>query len=191
MSPALRVAAGLALALARFADAAPVPEQRLLSAQSSLQFTSRQMGVPVSGTFKRFTLFSQFDPKRLDASQISLDIDLGSVDIGNPDTEAELRKPGWFDTSRQAVASFRSSAVRATGARQFEVQGLLTIKGQSQTVRVPVALSQSGPVTMASGSFQIKRLDYRIGDGEWNELSIVANEVQIAFRLALSGMPSL
>jgi hypothetical protein len=34
-------------------------------------------------------------------------------------------------------------------------------------------------------------MDFRIGDGEWNDVSIVANDVAVHFKLALTGIPSL
>jgi polyisoprenoid-binding protein YceI len=62
-------------------------------------------------------------------------------------------------------------------------------------VVVPVILNQSGSgsslITTATGSFTIKRLDFRIGDGEWADTSMVANDVQVKFKLSLSGMTPL
>ena len=56
---------------------------------------------------------------------------------------------------------------------------------------MPVTLSQSGGYTTATGAFVIKRLDFRIGDGEWKDTSMVANDVQVKFKLSLTGVPAL
>lgn len=167
------------------------PAQQLQLAQSSLRFVSRQMGVPVEGRFKKFQAVSRFDPKRPEDSSVLLEIDLSSVDIGNADTEAELRKPGWFDFQRRPLASFRSTKVRSTGPSRFEVKGLLSIKGLEREVSVPVQLTQKAGLTFAQGSLTMLRNDFRIGDGEWNDVSIVANEVQVTFNLAISGIAPL
>jgi polyisoprenoid-binding protein YceI len=49
------------------------------------------------------------------------------------------------------------------------------------------------PVTLngatASGSFAIKRLAFDIGSGEWADTSMVADEVQVRFKLQLAGLP--
>jgi len=37
----------------------------------------------------------------------------------------------------------------------------------------------------------IKRLDFKIGDGEWKDTSMVANDVQIKFKLTLTGVGPL
>ena len=43
-------------------------------------------------------------------------------------------------------------------------------------------------VTVASGVLPIKRLAFNIGDGEWADPSMVADEVQVKFKLSLSGV---
>ena len=43
----------------------------------------------------------------------------------------------------------------------------------------------------AVGSFVIKRLDFKIGEGDWADTSMVANDVTVKFKLALTGMAPL
>jgi polyisoprenoid-binding protein YceI len=164
-------------------------QQRLLPAQSEIGFTSRQMGVPVQGRFRTFEAQLEFDPKQPEAARIALRIALASVSLGTAETEAELAKPGWFDTGRFPQASFTSTRVKNAGPGRFDVTGMLTLKGTSHELTVPVTLSQAGSTTTASGSFAIRRLDYRVGDGDWSDPSLVADEVQVKFRLALVGVP--
>jgi polyisoprenoid-binding protein YceI len=176
---------------AKPAAVSAAPAQKLVLAQSSVGFVSRQMGVPVEGKFKRFDVQSNFDPKKPEVSKVSLTIDLTSADIGNAETEGELKKPGWFDSAKRPQASFVSNAIKSVSAGKFEIDGQLTIKGNTQRVLVPISVTQSGDTTLASGAFQIKRIDFKIGDGEWNDVSIVANEVQVNFKLTLTGVPKL
>ena len=167
-------------------------QQRLLPQQSEVSFTSRQMGVPVDGKFTRFAApVMDFNPKNPAASKMSITVDLASVSIGTKETEAELSKPGWFDTGKFPQATFTANAVKALGGNRFEVTGNLAIKGASRPVTLPVTLTQAGDVTTASGSFLLKRLDFKIGDGEWNDPSLVANDVVVRVRFALAGVPKL
>lgn len=178
------------LSLPVMAQTGPVPAQ-LLPAQSELNFTSRQMGVPVDGRFKRFDASLNFDPRKPEVGRIGLTIDLASVSLGGPEVEAELAKAAWFDSKKQAQASFQSSAIKAVGAGRFDVSGRLTIKGQTRDIVVPITLAQAGAVSTASGSFVIKRLEFKIGEGEWSDISVVANEVQVKFKLAFKGLAPL
>jgi hypothetical protein len=44
---------------------------------------------------------------------------------------------------------------------------------------------------MATGVFPIKRLGFKIGEGDWADTSMVADDVQVKFKLALSGVGKL
>ena len=44
---------------------------------------------------------------------------------------------------------------------------------------------------LATGVLPIKRLAFKIGDGEWADTSMVADEVQVKFKLALTGVGKL
>jgi polyisoprenoid-binding protein YceI len=163
-------------------------DQKLLPAQSEIGFVSKQMGVPIEGHFKKFDAQIAFDPKKPDASKIAFTIDTGSATVGSVESDAELPKASWFNVPKFPQATFQSSAVKGLGGGKFEVTGKLSIKGNVRDVVVPVTLAQSGAVTTASGAFAIKRLGFKIGDGDWADTSMVADDVQVKFKLALSGV---
>ena len=182
----------LALACALLAATAlTYAQQKLLPAQSEIVFVSKQMGVPVEGKFTRFDAQITFDPKKPEAGKANFTIDLGSANLGSAETETELKQPGWFNSAKVPQATFVSTGLKAVGGNKFEIAGKLTIKGATRDVVVPATLKQSGGNTTATGSFVIKRIDFKIGEGEWNDVSIVANEVTVRFKLALAGVPSL
>ena len=68
------------------------------------------------------------------------------------------------------------------------MDGTLTIKGNAQKVSLPVTLTQSGGTTTATGTLPLKRLAFKIGDGDWKDTSMVADEVNVQFKLALTGV---
>ncbi len=173
------------------APAAAQQQQQLLPAQSNIDFTVRQMGVPVQGHFKKFSAQVVFDPARVEASSIALTIDTGSATMGSRETDAELPKTEWFNVARFPQATFRSSSVKAVDKTHLQVAGTLSIKGVARDVVVPVTLAQSGTTTTATGTLAIKRLGFQMGAGEWADTSMVADEVQVRFKLALTGVGAL
>jgi polyisoprenoid-binding protein YceI len=198
MSSAIsRFVATTAVALASALSLVPVcaqgtaPKAQLVPAQSEIAFTSRQMGVPVDGKFRKFDAQVAFDPKKPETASIAFTIDLGSITLGAPESEAEVVKPLWFNVARFPQASFQSTSVKATGPGKFDVAGKLNIKGNARDVVVPVALAQAGAATTATGAFVIKRIDFKIGEGEWADTSMVANDVQVKFKLQLNGVGAL
>lgn len=193
MTVILRTAA---LAAASFAAlvVAPTPalaQQKLDAAKSEMLFVSKQMGVPVEGRFRKFDAQIAFDPKKPEAGKVAFIIDMGSATFGSPEVDVELPKATWFNVPKFPQATFQSSAIKAVGAGRFEVAGKLSIKGSSRDVVVPVALTQAGGSTTATGAFAIKRLEFKIGEGDWADTSMVANDVQVKFKLNLSGVPAL
>lgn len=164
---------------------------RLDAARSEIVFVSKQMGVPVEGRFRKFDAQIAFDPKKPEAGKVGFTIELGSATVGVPETDVELPKPAWFSTAKFPQASFQSASIKAAGPGRFDVTGKLSIKGSSRDVVVPVQLAQAGGVSTATGSFTLKRLDFKIGDGEWADTSMVANDVQVKFKLSLGGVPAL
>jgi len=165
-------------------------QQTLVPAQSEIQFVSKQMGVPVEGKFKTFSAQVAFDPAKLATSKIAFTVDTGSADISR-EANAELPKSVWFNVAKFPQATFQSSSIKRIDATKFEVAGKLSIKGLSSDVVVPVTLAQSGATTTATGAFPIKRLTFRIGEQEWSDTSMVADDVQVKFKIALTGVPKL
>ena len=166
-------------------------QQKLVPAQSEIVFVSKQMGVPVEGRFKKFDAQIAFDPAKPATSKIAFTVDVASATLGVKETDAELPKPVWFNTAKFPQATFQSTAVKGLGGGKFEVTGKLNVKGASSDVVVPVTLTQSGANTTATGTFPIKRLTFKIGENEWADTSMVADEVQVKFKLALTGVGKL
>ena len=165
-------------------------QQALVPAQSEIQFVSKQMGVPVEGKFKTFSGQVAFDPAKLASSKIAFTVDTGSADISR-EANAELPKATWFNVAQFPKATFKSTSIKGLGNGKFEVAGKLDVKGTSRDVVVPVQITQSGANSTATGSFVIKRLDFKIGEAEWTDTTVVANDVTVKFKLALTGVPKL
>jgi polyisoprenoid-binding protein YceI len=164
---------------------------QLVPGHSQIEFVSKQMGVPVEGQFRKFDAQVAFDPKQPEGGSVALQIDMASATLGVPQSDAELPKAPWFDTARFPRASFQSSAIKSLGGGRFEIAGRLTIKGRTQELVVPVAITQSADRSTAAGSFTIQRLAFKVGEGEWADTAMIGDEVQVRFKLVLTGLRPL
>ena len=180
-----------ALIASAFIGTAAQAAQALVPAQSAVNFEAKQMGVPLKGHFKKFDAKIAFDTAKPEASKIHFMVDTGSATMGAKETDAELPKADWFNVAKFPQAVFDSTAVKALGGGKYQVDGKLSIKGQVQNVSIPVQLAQSGTTTTATGTLPLKRLQFKIGEGEWGDTSMVADEVQVQFKLALTGVGKL
>ena len=189
MTSRIALSTSLLLALTQPAWAQPKPPlAQLQAAASEIGFTTRQMGVPVDGKFGKFSAQVSLDPKQPAGGSVAFTIDTTSARFGSAEIDAEIPKAIWLDSQRFPQASFQSSAIKAAGPGRFEVAGKLTIKGQVRDVTVPVALTQAGTTSTASGQFVIRRLDFKVGEAEWTDTSLLANDVTVRFKLALTGI---
>jgi len=174
---------------ARLATVAAAVEG-VIASQSELSFQASGMGTEVEGGFSRFDGKIDLQTDNPQESSVSFSVEIASLTFPADDIRKELLKPDWLDATRYPKAEFASTRVKKIDAGRFEVAGTLTIKGHAHEVTFPVTLGRSGNATVASGTLTIRRLDFGVGQGEWGDTSVVADEVKIKFRIALGAPPA-
>lgn len=171
-------------------DASAVEYNQVQSNQSTVSFGYRQMGVPMEGKFGKFAAQVAFDPDKLANAQARIDVTLSSVDSGSSDADESVQGKLWFDTRNYPLASFVATGVKSLGGNRYQATGKLTIKGKTLDVSAPVTLAVIGNRAEFNGSFNIKRLSYGVGIGEWTDLDTVADDIQIRFHLVVLASPA-
>ena len=160
--------------------------QGVLVDRSEIAFTMKQMGVKFDGRFRKWKADVVFKPQQLAASKAVFDVDLASIDLASAESESEAQGKLWFDSARFPVAHFASTAIRGLGGGRYEIAGKLSIKGITRDCAVPITVkNDAAGNSVAEGSFAIRRLDYRIGEGEWADTGTVDNDVFVRVRLVL------
>ena len=155
--------------------------------RSTLTATFKQMNVPVDGKFKKLTANVQFDPSNLATSKAQIDVDVASFDLGSAEYNSQVAGKDWFDAKDFPHASFVSTAIKPGANGSYTVTGTLTIRGKSTNVVVPMQYRKDGTAQVFDGVLPIKRLQYGIGQGEWSDTSLVADDVQLKFHLVYNG----
>ena len=150
---------------------------------SAITFAYQQMGVELEGRFTRFDGELSFDPAQPEAARARIEVELASIDTGSPEGNDEVAGKAWFDTPSFPRARFVSQGVKALGDSRYEVSGTLAIKGREQAVVVPATVTTHGDSAVFEGRFTIRRGDFAIGEGAWSTFDIVANEVDVTFRI--------
>jgi len=153
-------------------------------AHSSVSALFKQMDVPVESKFTRFNAQIDYDAAHPDKATARVDIDTASLDIGSPEYNKEIAKKTWFNSAQFPKASFVSTAIKPAGAGKLNVTGKLSIKGKTQDVSFPLSVKPEGGKQVFQGQLPIKRLAFDIGEGEWKDTDMVADEVVIKFRVA-------
>ncbi|MBC7575176.1 MAG: YceI family protein [Herminiimonas sp.] len=189
LSPATaprRLAVVSSLALAIFIPSLASAVLKTDPAGSSVSAVFKQLNVPVEAKFRKFSAQIDFDAAKPAAAKATVEIDIPSFDLGDPDYNKEVLKKEWFNAAQFPKASFVSSAITPGAAGKFTVAGKLTIKGKTTDVSFPLTLKQEAGHQVFDGALPIKRLTFNIGDGEWKDTSVVADEVIIKFHVVAS-----
>ena len=152
-------------------------------AKSRVSAVFKQMNVPVEAPFKKFSAAIDYDAAKPELAKASVEIDTASLDVGDADMNKEVAKKDWFNAAQFPKATFVSSSIKPAGAGKLNVSGKLSIKGKSSDVSFPLTVKTEAGKQVFEGALPIKRLTYNIGEGEWKDTSMVADEVIIKFRV--------
>ena len=180
----MKLRATLAALLATTVLAAGAAPLKTDVAHSSVSAVFTQMEASAESKFTRFNAQIDYDAAHPDKATARVDIDTASLDIGSPEYNKEIAKKEWFNSAQFPKASFVSTAIKPAGAGKLNVSGKLTIKGRTQDVSFPLSVKPEGGKQVFEGRLPIKRLAFNIGEGEWKDTSIVADDVVIKFRVA-------
>lgn len=150
------------------------------SENSVIEFQYKQMGVNMKGSFANLQGTITFDEAEPDKMAAQIELPLDTVDTGTEEADDELVKPEWFDMANHPAASFESTHVSPDDADEYTVDGVLQIKGETQELTFPVAVSRDDAGNLVfETEFEIDRGDFDVGSGSWSDPSIVSNEVKI------------
>lgn len=170
--------------LASTAVAAPL---KVDAGKSSVSAVFKQLNVPVEAKFKKFVAQIDFDSTKPDAAKASVEIDIASFDLGDAEYNKEVTKKEWFNAAQFPKATFVSSSIKASAGApagtKYDVAGKLTIKGKTADVRFPLMVKKEGSSQVFDGAVPIKRLTFNIGEGEWKDTGMVADDVTIKFHV--------
>jgi len=155
----------------RFAPTMFKPEDQ----GSSVQFTIRNLGFKVNGSFSGLDGKIQFDPNDLAASTFDVTVDANTVNTDNTMRDEHLRKESYFDIKNYPRIRFLSTHITSSGKNGgFIVSGKLTIKNQTKDISFPFSASLSNEKYLFKGTFKINRKDFDIGGS-----STISDELEV------------
>lgn len=152
---------------------------------SRFGFETTFEGVAMPGEFAKFAVAFSFDPARPGDGCLRVTVDLAAADMGDPDMNAVLYEPAWFDTQQFAAAIFTSSEIVELAPGEFLAKGTLDLKGIREPVEVPFAWDRTGDVAVMTGELELDRTRFDVGSGEWASGDAIGIEVKLSFRVQL------
>ena len=161
-------------------------EWTTVDSTSSVSFLAIQQGSPFEGEFGSFTAGIDFDTSDPASGSIVGVVEMGSVRTGDSERDRTLLDREWFDPNNHPHSRFESESIEATESG-FRANGQLTLKGVTQPVAMDFTFEDTGSGTTAqfSGTFELERLQFGVGEGFWSDTSWTSNEVTVTVELDL------
>jgi len=193
--PRLAAAATVAALVAVLAAASPARAASAWladPARSRLAFVATQAGGEFGGQFKHFTTDITFDPGDLPGSRFHVVVDTGSADTQDETRDRALVGEDFFASGRWPTATFDATRFTPLPDGHYDARGRLTIRGVGRDVNVKFTFKPDadGRRAVLSGGTTIRRLDFGVGQGEWQDTKWVGNDVRIEFELVLAPGPA-
>lgn len=106
-------------------------------AHSELTFKVKHMMIAnVKGGFKSFSV--TVDGDDIFKSPIHVSVDASSIDTNSPDRDNHLKSADFFDVENHKELTFQSTSFKQEDDEEYELKGILTIKGVSKEVKLEV-----------------------------------------------------
>lgn len=142
-------------------------------AHSTASFSIKHMMIAkVHGGFEKMTGQLVLDSQDLSKSVVEASIEVSSINTREPQRDAHLKSPDFFDVEKFPTITFKSQKIEKAGQGELKVTGDLTLHGVTQQITLDV----EGPSAEvkdpwgntkigASGTTKIKRKDFGL---TWN-----------------------
>jgi polyisoprenoid-binding protein YceI len=112
---------------------------------SSVGFEVRHLMIStVRGHFSEYDGTLEADPDDPSRSHAWGSVKVASIDTGDPDRDAHLRSPDFFDAERYPEMRFESTRIEHVEGGTYRVAGDLTIKDQTRQVEVDATVQGVG-----------------------------------------------
>ena len=108
-------------------------------AHSAVGFKVRHLGFSrISGTFAKFDAQISFEPGDLSTLRTEVVIDASSIDTHDGQRDRHLKSSDFFDVEKHKELTFKSTSFKQKEDDEYELKGILTIKGNSKEVALEV-----------------------------------------------------
>jgi polyisoprenoid-binding protein YceI len=144
-------------------------------AHSEVGFKVKHLVVStVSGTFDRFDARIEASSPDFRDMKVTFEADAGSINTKNAQRDDHLKSPDFFDAANHPKLTFASTSVKKLSDHEFEVAGILTMRGVTKPVTLEVVYNGTvggfGGATVAGFEVRgkVNRFDFGL---QWSALT--------------------
>lgn len=143
----LRMFLGSALVFVLLSGAVPAAADtyQVDSAHTYILFRVKHLDIGYSyGRFNGPVGVIEWDEAAPEKSRVEFSVNAGNVDTDNDKRDQHLRSADFFNVDQYKTIAFKSTSVKKTGDRTFDVTGDLTLLGKTRSLTVTVQQTGAG-----------------------------------------------
>jgi polyisoprenoid-binding protein YceI len=165
------------LILANFASA-----QKVTILKSTIKFQLKNLGVNTGGTINGLTANMDFNPDKLETSNIETTLDINSINTDNDLRDSHLRGDEFFDAAKYPTITMKSISFKHKSGDKYTGQFNLTIKGITKTFEVPFTYTTDASGATFKGGLKLNRLDFNLG----GKSLVMSNDVSVSIEVQVA-----
>lgn len=142
-----------------------------------VQFKISHLGYSyILGTFENFEGEFSYDPENLEASSVSMEVEINSLNSSHAERDKHILSDDFLHASEYPQASFESTAFEPSGDDQGKLTGELTLHGVTQEITMDVSRIGGGEDPWGNyrqgfeGSTVLELADYDIDMSQFPEV---------------------
>ncbi|MBL4681672.1 MAG: YceI family protein [Pseudomonadales bacterium] len=106
-------------------------------AHASINFKVNHLGYSwLTGRFDKFDGTFSYDPKNVNGSKISVNIDTTSINSNHAERDKHLKGKDFLDVSKFSTANFTSTSVRELSNGHVAIEGVLSLHGIKKNISI-------------------------------------------------------
>ncbi len=145
----------------------------------SVNFKIKNAKLNVNGRFENLTCNLNFDADKLSACNIEASVDVKTIKTGIDMRDNHLKKKEYFNTAEFPLMTIKTLSFSKVSAQQFMAKCLLTIKGKSKEITIPINYTNKGKDAEFASTFSLNRLDFGVGSSS----IIMSNTLEVAINI--------
>ncbi|WP_353721844.1 YceI family protein [Dyadobacter sp. 676] len=175
-----RLTFALWITLAAIAGNVSAQTSKIVS--GSTKFSVKFILGTCNGTFEAPRGEAVFDEKSPQSASFDVRIAANTFKTNNNTRDRDMKSDKYFWVEKYPDIHFRSSKVEKKGDK-YQATGTLTMRDVSKSVALPFDAKKNadGSYSLTS-TFEINRLDYKIGEKDWKLKDIVTVNLQATIR---------
>ncbi|MCF0053941.1 YceI family protein [Dyadobacter sp. LJ53] len=134
------------------------------------------------GTFDAPKGEAVFNEKSPENAFFNIDIAANTFKTGNNSRDKDMKSEKYFDVEKYPNIHFKSTKVEKKSGK-YEATGKLTIRDVTKTVTLPFEAKKNSDGTYSlSSTFEVNRLDYKVGTKDWKLKDVVTVDLKAVIK---------